>query len=657
MYCFSKFKTMIFDEFILRMRPTTFWRLWLSSLAIVSILIGLSIACGQVLIESFKQQDAQTIGLLLTLTICCLLAGILHLTLEKLCLASVILPPQASESVQAATLQKIDTELWLAKTILDKSKVALHRISSQGIVLYANEQACQDLGYSLDELIGKQVWHFDPDFSYARWQEFWKQLAKTKVCTFESRHVNVNGTIIPVEITANYIYHAGEEYSFAFIQNISSRKQTELELRENTGYLRALIDNIPFWIWLKDPDSRYLAVNQTFAMDLGLTRPEECIGKTDLDFFPLTLARKYQADDREVIVSRQKQSLEEESTDHTGKLRWIETFKAPVMDGNNTIIGSTGFARDISERKQIETNLRLAASVYESQEGMVITDNTTTIIKINPAFTKITGYSSADVIGKKINILKSGKHGKSFYQQMWQKINQDFSWQGEIWNRRKFGDVYPQWLTITAVHDQKHTITHYVATLCDLATRKNIEQQIERLAHYDVLTDLPNRILFMDRFRQAIAKVRRDRGMLALLYLDINQFKAINETYGHDIGDWVLQSVALRLLACVQRETDTVARLGGDEFIVLIPQVFIAAEAIQLAEKFLQSIDKTFAFEMGYLNITASIGIALYPSAGADVFTLLKNADYAMHEAKAEGRNCFRIFTPLKGVGNQTPPR
>lgn len=657
MYCFSKFKSLIIGDFLLGFLQASFWRIWLSSLVILGVRTGFSIACGQILIESLKTQDSQTIAILLTLSICCVLAGILHLTLEKLCLFAVSQPSQAIKPNQTAILHQIEAELWLAKTILDKSKVALYRISSQGIVLYANEQACEDLGLSLDELVGKQVWHFDPDFSYVRWQDFWKQLAKNSVCTFESRHVNSNGTIFPVEITANFISHAGEEYSFAYVQNISSRKQTEFEIKQNTGYLRALIDNIPFWIWLKDPASRYLAINQSFAEDLGLVDPEQCIGKTDLDFFPLTLARKYQADDQEVMLTRQKRSLEEESTDHTGKLRWLETFKAPVIDANNTVIGSTGFARDISERKQIETNLRLAASVFESQEGMVITDDKTVILKINPAFTRITGYSYADVIGKKISILKSGKHGVHFYQQMWQKIKQDLTWQGEIWNRRKFGDVYPQWLTITAVHDQDQTITHYVATLYDLATRKNIEQQIERLAHYDVLTDLPNRILFMDRLRQAIAKVRRDRGMLALIYLDINQFKAINDSYGHDIGDWLLQSVALRLLACVQRESDTVARLSGDEFMVLIPQVFIAAEAIQLAEKFLQSLNKPFVFEDGGFNISASIGIALYPSAGADVFTLLKNADYAMHQAKSAGDNCFRIFTPLSGLGHQAPPR
>ena len=301
----------------------------------------------------------------------------------------------------------------------------------------------------------------------------------------------------------------------------------------------------------------------------------------------------------------------------------------------------------ISERKQIETELRIAATAFESQEGMFVTDADTVILKINKSFTDITGYSSEDAVGRKTNLLKSGVHDEHFFTQMWEAINSKGVWQGEIWNRRKNGDVFPEWLTISAVKGADGKVTHYVCAMLDITARKAIEQHVHHLAHHDALTDLPNRTLLIDRLHQAIAQARREQGRLAMLYLDLDRFKPVNDSFGHDIGDLLLKEVAVRLEACVKREADTVSRLGGDEFVVLLTRLDRQSAAGLVAENILQSLSLPFVIQQHRLEISSSIGIAIYPDAGLDANTLMKNADNAMYQAKCAGRDCFRYYVAV----------
>lgn len=432
--------------------------------------------------------------------------------------------------------------------------------------------------------------------------------------------------------------------SIPFSQYIAERKQVEKALSQKESYLRVLIDNIPFLVWLKDTQSQFLAINQLLAQQMGCATPEAIVGKTDFDFYPPEKARQYQIDDQEVLTSRQTKTLEDKSVDQFGVHRWTETFLAPVIDKDGEALGTLGFARDITERKNIETDLRIAATAFESQEGMVVTDANAVILKINHSYTRIRGYTEADAVGQKMKLLKSDIQNASFYAEMRDKILQTGHWQGEIWNRRKNGEIYPEWLSISAVKAENGAVTHYVGTMMDITERKTIEEQMHHIAHYDVLTDLPNRILLADRLQQALAQAKRENTKLALMYIDLDKFKPVNDDFGHDVGDCLLKQVASRLLTCIQRESDTVSRIGGDEFVALLSTIENEAAVAKVADKILNSLNQPFILDEKRVNISSSIGIAIHPTHGDNAILLMKNADTAMYQAKHAGRSCFKFY-------------
>lgn len=539
----------------------------------------------------------------------------------------------------------LKNELTLTQTILDKSKTAFFRISRTGEVLYVNDYACHSLGYSKDELIGMYPWQFDPDFKASDWPAVWDTIIQDGIINIETRHRRKDGSIFDVDVTGHYISVNDEEFSFTLVQDISERKQAETLLRQKEGYQRALLDNFSFNVWFKDTESRFLAVNQTLADTLGYPDKDSLIGKNDFDIATPELAEHYRKDDLEVMTSRNQKTVQE-SFKGTSRDIWVETFKAPAIDEAGVLLGTVGFSRDISDRKAIEAELQIAAIAFESQEGMIITDAHNIILKINHSFTRITGYSADEAVGKKLELLNSGIHDNAFYLTMWETIKNKGSWQGEIWNRRKNGEIYPEWLTISAVKDNMGIDSHYVATMIDITSRKAVEQKLQHLAHHDALTDLPNRTLLTDRLNQALAQVRRQASMLALMFVDLDKFKPINDLLGHDIGDLLLKDVAERLLRCVKRDSDTVSRIGGDEFIILLPRIENQNDAKVMAQNILDSLELPFNILDHRINISGSIGIALYPSQGDDALALMKNADNAMYQAKSAGRNCF-IFSNI----------
>ncbi len=305
---------------------------------------------------------------------------------------------------------------------------------------------------------------------------------------------------------------------------------------------------------------------------------------------------------------------------------------------------------DITERKRAEAELRVAATAFESQEGMFVTDAGNVILRINRAFTDITGFTAAEAVGQTPRLLKSSHQDAAFYAEMWESINRTGAWRGEIWNRQKSGDVSPEWLTITAVKGSGGEVTHYVGTLIDITQRKAAEVKIEHLAFYDSLTQLPNRRLLLDRLHQALAACARSRRRGAILFIDLDDFKTVNDTQGHDVGDLLLQQVARRLLTCV-RAHDTVARLGGDEFVVMLEDLSkspqeAATQAEIVGEKILVALAAPSLLAGHEHHSTGNIGVSLFSDhreAGDD---LLKRADLAMYQAKAAGSNTLRFFDP-----------
>lgn len=303
---------------------------------------------------------------------------------------------------------------------------------------------------------------------------------------------------------------------------------------------------------------------------------------------------------------------------------------------------------DITEIKLAELELRVAATVFDSQEGMMVTDVNNVILKVNEAFTHITGYTAAEVVGRTPRLLRSGRHDEEFYAGIWARIHGAGAWQGEIWNRQKNGDVSPVWLTITTVKNKDGVITHYVATLTDITTRKAAEDEMQMLAFYDPLTRLPNRRLLLDRLQRAIATSARTRRHCALMFIDLDNFKALNDNFGHDIGDLLLQKIAQRFVICV-REGDTVARMGGDEFMVMLENLNEDPhEAATLAEiignKILSALTQPFQLAGHECFSTASIGVTLFANHRYTVSELQKQADIAMYQAKSAGRNKLWFF-------------
>ena len=304
----------------------------------------------------------------------------------------------------------------------------------------------------------------------------------------------------------------------------------------------------------------------------------------------------------------------------------------------------------ITERKKADTALRIAAAAFDVQEGIVITDADERILRVNQAFLEMTGFSAAELIGKTPRLFKSGRHDAAFYAGMWEALRQTGLWQGEIWDRRKNGEIFPKWLSIKAVKAADDAVTHYVATHTDITERKAAEEQIRNLAFYDPLTELPNRRLFMDRLHQALTASIRNGREGALLFLDLDKFKVLNDTLGHDKGDLLLQEVALRLSTCI-RETDTVARLGGDEFIILLGDLSdspeeAAAQAKTVGEKIVAAISLPYRLAGHDCRSTPSVGITLFGDKRGNIDELLKQADIAMYQAKAAGRGTLRFFDP-----------
>jgi len=337
---------------------------------------------------------------------------------------------------------------------------------------------------------------------------------------------------------------------------------------------------------------------------------------------------------------------------------WIHDERKPVCDAQGLPVEVVSSWSDVTGQKMVELGLRVAAITFDSHEGIMITDANKVIQRVNRAFTKLTGYGAEEVIGNTPAMLGSGRQEAEFYQAMWDTIHHDEFWQGEVWNQRKSGEVYPEWLTITAIKDDDGIVTNYIATFSDITERKEAEERIRSLAFYDPLTKLPNRRLLLDRLRQALAGSARSGQHGALMFLDLDRFKMLNDTHGHAMGDQLLLAVAERLQANV-REGDTVARLGGDEFVVMLGALDeytneAAAQAQSLAEKIRAVLAEPYQLSTQanqhkaplVHHSSASIGVVLFLGHESSVEELMKRADLAMYEAKHTGRDSVSIFDP-----------
>lgn len=441
--------------------------------------------------------------------------------------------------------------------------------------------------------------------------------------------------------------HGAVESIIGVTRDITESKQSDLLLKASEEKWRMLFTNMPTGFALHEVicdengvpiDYRWLEVNPEFEKMLGL-KAENIIGHTVLEILPDT-EQYWITTFGKVALSREAVSYENYSQEF-GKWFQVRAFSPKHMQ-------FAVMVTDITELKKADMETRIAATAFESREGMLITDAEVNILRVNSAFTNITGYAAEEVIGKNPRILSSGRQNKAFYAQMWGSLNTRGMWEGEIWNRRKNGEIYPEWLNITAVRDENGATTNYVASMSDITARKNAEEEVYRLAFYDPLTNLANRRLLLDRLQRALAYSSRTRQYGALLFIDLDNFKVINDTLGHTHGDELLREVARRLSSCV-REGDTVARLGGDEFVVMLENLqghtFEASEqAKNVADKVMESIRRVYELGKNGSYCTPSVGIALFSGHEQTSDEILQQADIAMYEAKKAGRNTVRFF-------------
>ncbi|MCX7097560.1 MAG: EAL domain-containing protein [Methylococcales bacterium] len=431
-----------------------------------------------------------------------------------------------------------------------------------------------------------------------------------------------------------------------FARDISKRKTWEVSLAESRNLLRTIIDTVPIRVFWKDNNLHYLGCNKAFAKDAGMGNPKNVIGKDDYQMAWENLAGVFRADDRDVLSSGiPKLSYDEPQTLPNGQTIWVRTSKVPLKSQDGHPIGLLGLYEDITERKEAEERLQLAASVFSnSHEGIMITDAGGKIIDINNAFSKITGYSPDEVVGRTPHILSSGLQDQGFYAAMWRDLIEHGCWYGEVWNRRKNGEVYAILQTISAVRDGQGKILQYVALFSDITTLKEHERQLEHIAYYDALTGLPNRVLLADRLQQAMAQALRRGQRLALAFLDLDGFKAINDSHGHEAGDQLLVALANRMKQAL-REGDTLARLGGDEFVAIQVDLSEIESSLPMHTRLLAAAAQPIQCGDLVLQVSASIGITFYPQTEEiSAEQLLVQADQAMYQAKLAGKNRHYVF-------------
>lgn len=341
------------------------------------------------------------------------------------------------------------------------------------------------------------------------------------------------------------------------------------------------------------------------------------------------------------------QEFESELLTGNGETRFVLWHSIVLYEFTGQVRCTILIGDDLTEAHHAEEKLKLTASVFEStSQAIVVTDASTSIIAVNQAFTDLTGYSRTEVLGQAPSLFKSGRHDKAFYEQMWKSIHATGHWRGDVWDRRKDGSIYPKFLSISAIRNERGETTNYAGIFYEISERKAVEERLDFLAHFDTLTGLPNRCLLLDRLKAAIERAKRDGSKVGLLYLDLDHFKEINDTFGHAAGDNLLKNAALRMQSCV-RAADTVARLGGDEFVVLLPDIKKLSAAAQVAAKIQAALAPPYEIEGQPMLAVASIGISIFPDDHHEVEVLLRQADAAMYDVKQGGRGSFRFFHEL----------
>lgn len=530
---------------------------------------------------------------------------------------------------------------------VEQSPVSVIVTDLNANIEYANSTFIQNSGYSRDEVIGQ-----NPRFMQSgktpkeTYQDLWATLMEGEVWKGELIDRRKSGEeyiesalIAPVRQEDGVVTHY-----LGIKEDITERKRIQQALQRESEKNIALLHNASDGIHIVDYEGYVIEVSEAFCSMLGYQR-QELIGSHISLWEALSTTQEINDWLKRLFISRTRTQFETRHRRKDGSIADVEVSSFPLeLEGHPVLFNSS---RDITERKIAEKQLQLAASVFShAREGIMITEPDGRIIDVNKAFSFITGYSRSEVLGRNPRFLKSGREDSSFYAALWQSLLEKGHWYGEIWNRRKTGEVYAEMLTISAVWDNKGQLSHYVSLFSDITTTKEHQNQLEHIAHYDALTDLPNRVLLADRLHQGMVQTLRQMKPLAVIYLDLDGFKSINDTHGHEMGDQVLIAVSARMKQ-VLREADTLARLGGDEFVAILLNLDDIESSVPMLTRLLNAAAEQFVIGNLVLQVSASLGVSFYPQADEiDADQLLRQADQAMYQAKLAGKNRYHIFDP-----------
>ena len=534
-------------------------------------------------------------------------------------------------------------EMERNRNMLRGASDGLHILTREGQLIEASDSFFERLGYRREELTGRDVTIWDaahkPDELLA-WHR--KAVDGQEHFALETRHRRKDGSIFDVEVSCFPIDIDGRRAMFASARDITDRKRAEHELAQSEARFRNLFERNSCVMVILDAEiTRIVDANQAAVAFYGY--PRERLIEMPLAEISL-MSHEEMANEQAHAAREGRAYCNFRHRLASGEVRDVEVYRTPVPLGGTPMLVS--IIHDVTERKRGEARLKLAASVFtHANEGIMITDAKGTILEVNDMLCRITGYDREEVIGQNPRMFKSGRQTYEDYVRVWKILLETGHWSGEIWNRRKNGEVFAELQTISAVYDADGKVQNYVALFTDITQMKNHQQQLQRIAHYDALTGLPNRVLLSDRLQQALVQGRRRDKSVAVVYIDLDGFKAVNDTHGHDAGDALLIAVANRMKTAL-REGDTLARIGGDEFVAVLGDLEDFADCEPVLVRLLRAASDPVQLAQAAVQVSASIGVTVYPEDDGGADQLMRHADQAMYEAKQTGKNRYCVFAP-----------
>ncbi|WP_169729909.1 EAL domain-containing protein [Hydrogenovibrio kuenenii] len=541
------------------------------------------------------------------------------------------------------------------------TEVSIVATDTKGIITKFNSGAQKLLGYTEDEMVGKATpgaFHLTKEVEQKKAileKEFGPIESDMQVFTLKAHEeggnqgewtfIDKNGNHILVSLVVTPIYAKNGKEVIGYLgvaRDIGELKKSEQALIESQNQLKATLDAIPDLLFEVSNDGVILNYHTAAEVEELYIKPAEFLGKTYQEILPQDVVEVCDASFEEARLTGRSIGKQYHMQTRDG-IRYFElsvSCKEKREEGYSFVV----LSRDITARVKAQNHLKLISNVFDyAREGITITDSQGNIIDVNKGFSEITGYSREEVLGKNPRMLKSNLQPPDFYKDMWTDISSKGYWTGEMWNRHKNGEVYAEVITISAINDDNGQPQNYMGIFTDVTAIKQNQQRLEHIAHYDVLTQLPNRVLLADRLQQAIIHADRNESSLAVLFVDLDGFKEVNDLYGHDVGDQLLMKISEKMQKSLRAE-DTLARLGGDEFVALLVDLDSAQASEPVLERVLYSVSEPILIDGALIKVSASIGVALYPNDLSDADLLIRHADQAMYQAKQEGKNRFRFF-------------